>query len=96
MRQTVEVTYADGRVAVGVAGVKDFVAFERKFDQPTAALADGRLEWYYYVAYLAMKNLAQAGEHEGPLKPSFDAWMLDVEDVRMLEDDAVPLDVTPS
>jgi hypothetical protein len=96
MQQTVRVTYDDGRTLEGPVGPRELVEFERKYGVSVQALASGaHVEWVYFIAYLAMKRLHKAGEHDGAIKSTFDDFLSVVADVEMV-DAAGPLDETAS
>lgn len=96
MRKPITVTYDDGRSFAATLGPREFVEFERKYGVGIGALADdARMEWMFFLAYLGAKKAHAAGEHDGPIKPTFDGFLDIVAEVNM-GDDPAPLDETAS
>jgi len=74
IRIPLKVEYADGSTDNLVANAKDSVEFERHFNKPTAAIAEGRVE---YMCFLAWTSLTRTKKTDLP----FDDWLDTVADL---------------
>lgn len=77
MKMALRVQYEDGRVQDANATVKDFVAFEEKFDRSIVDFSrDVRLTWVTWLAWHALKRRdAQV--------PDYEAWSDTVDTVEV-------------
>jgi hypothetical protein len=91
---SVTVTYLDGLTNVGALGPAEYRKMEDKFPESSFfELTPGKLSWHMYLAFLAMNKLAAAGDHQGVLPGSFDAFCEVADEVVIGR--RVPLDETP-
>lgn len=91
MRIALRVKYEDGREQHVKVSAPDLIAFERTYDKPTSAVAEGRLEYLWWVAWHSAHRTKQT---ELP----FDEWIGTIDEIS--DDDAkereiVPLESTP-
>lgn len=74
MRIALKVKFEDGREQAVMVSAPDLIAFERQYDKPTSAVAGGRIEYLWWVAWHAMKRLTLTSL-------DFDAWVLTVGEI---------------
>ena len=92
MKMQFDVTYQDGRKFTSTATPKDFIAFERQYNQSAAAFTElSPIEWLYYLAWSPL--------HRGGQEPGdFDAFLTlidEVEAVKSVEVAAFPTEPSP-
>lgn len=86
MRVPIRIEYVDGERETIRTSPADAVAFEREFDKPVTAIATGRAEYFWWIAWHACKR---ARRTELP----FDEWLDRIESV--VEDETEPADIVP-
>lgn len=62
MKMQFKVDYADGKTVEVTAGPKDFVAFERQYQQPVTVFGESKalhFEWLYYLAWSVLHRTGQ-------------------------------------
>jgi hypothetical protein len=86
IRIPLQVEYADGTIDSVLTNAKDGVEFERKYDKPYGALAEGRIEYMYYLAWVAITRIKKTDL-------PFDDWLDTVADlVDGVAEEIVPLE----
>jgi hypothetical protein len=87
MKIMLTVEYANGSSADAEASVRDFIAFERRYDKPIASFAnDVRIEYMCYLAWHALHRNKQTALE-------FDEWLETVAELSIKEEqDIVPLE----
>lgn len=89
-----KVTYSGGTRTVEVTALpKDYVAFERQYDQPMSVFSDDevrtRIEWIYYLAWSPLHRTKQEPR-------AFDEFLGDVDEIDVLLDEEVVAPFPPA
>ena len=88
MRQSLEVTYQDGRTEKVIAFYPDYVKFEEVFDRNPIVVTfdDFRLTNQGFLAFAALLREKRI-TFDAPTKANFDQWITTVENVKALDDE---------
>lgn len=89
MRIALQVVYTDGRERSVTVTAPDTIAFERTYDKPVGAIASGRMEYLWWLAWHVERRTDGTDL-------DFDPWVETVDAVTDAEtlDDPAPLGLT--
>lgn len=86
MRIALRVKYEDGREQHVKVSAPDLIAFERTYDKPTAAVAEGRLEYLWWVAWHAANRTKLTDL-------AFEQWIETIDEI--VDDEAKEREIVP-